>query len=179
MENSPVKKEQPELAQRARDAQKGDEGAAAALIEALQDRVYRFCFYLTGNSEAAQDHCQETLLKVLEKIKTLKDPDQILSWTLRIAKNQFLDQRKSMAHKTSVPLTLLAEPTSPVAPSREQGLQIQQAIACLEPEERIVILLVDLEGYSYEEAAEIINVSEDALRSRLHRARKAFIEKYK
>jgi RNA polymerase sigma-70 factor (ECF subfamily) len=59
-----------------------------------------------------------------------------------------------------------------------QAAEIAEVLGKLEPEARIAILLVDMEGHSYTEAAEIIGISESALRSRLHRARQAFIGEY-
>jgi RNA polymerase sigma-70 factor (ECF subfamily) len=58
-------------------------------------------------------------------------------------------------------------------------MQIQEILQKIDPMYRVALILVDAESYSYGEAAEIIGISEDALRSRLHKARKYFLQKLK
>ena len=83
--------------------QAGDDAAMILLIEAVQDRLYRFCCYLTQNSQLAQDLSQDALIKVLEKINTLKNPLVFQSWLFRIVKNMYLDNKKSHQNKNVSP----------------------------------------------------------------------------
>jgi RNA polymerase sigma-70 factor, ECF subfamily len=159
-------------------AQKGDESALSYLIESTQKDLFRFTYYLTGNTQLAHDLCQDTYIKVLEKIRSLKEPDRFKSWLYRMTKNLYLDHIKSSKNKGHVSLDG-AIPEMVTGEDKQKVMEIRQALSHLETEERIPLLLVDLEGYSYEEAAQMIGISEDALRSRLHRARTTFSTKYK
>ncbi len=159
------------------DAQKGQESALSYLIENTQTELFRFTFYLTGNNQLAHDLCQDTYIKVLEKIRDLKEPERFKSWLFKMAKNLYLDNIKSSKNKGHTSLeSALPDLTS--NEDKQKVLEIRQALSHLETDERIPLLLVDLEGHSYEEAAQIIGISEDALRSRLHRARQTFVEKF-
>lgn len=164
-------------------AQKGDEQGFALLIDATQDSLFRFCFYLSGNRQLAEDLCQECFVRALEQIKSLKDPASFKGWLLRMAKNLFLDHVRSPRNRPSDPVETLDEGAEQAQrtesmPVAELSLQVRQALESLAPEERLSILLVDLEGQSYAEAAEVIGITEEALRSRLHRARKAFVKNF-
>jgi RNA polymerase sigma-70 factor, ECF subfamily len=159
-------------------AQRGDESAISDLIEMSQKDLFRFVFYLTGNNQLAHDMCQDTFIKVLENLPRLKEPERFKSWLFQMAKNLYLDHTKSSKNKGHVSIeSALPDMTS--AEDKQKVLEIRQALSHIETDERLPLLLVDLEGYSYTEAAKIIGVSEDALRSRLHRARQTFAEKYK
>jgi RNA polymerase sigma-70 factor (ECF subfamily) len=160
-------------------AQAGDEAGFTRLIEMTQHRLYRFCLYLCHNGPMAQDLCQEAYVRALEHITTLKEPSQFYSWLLKTAKNLFLDHAKSPRNKNSVALDDVNEAAlGSRGEDRASVLAVRQALGAIRPEERMVILLVDMEGHSYKEAAEVIGITENALRSRLHRAREAFLKVY-
>jgi RNA polymerase sigma-70 factor (ECF subfamily) len=168
----------PDLVKYVLRAQKGDERAISILVEQSQDRLMRFCMYLLGNEELAKDLCQETFIRAMEYLPSLKDPAAYTSWLLKMAKNLFLNQVKSQKSSESVPLeevpdlSLLAE-----LPDQDVVLHIQNALAQLAPEERLLILLVDMEEHTYLEAAEIIGISESDVRNQLHRIRRIFAKK--
>lgn len=163
----------------ARSARGGDETALSELIDLVQPRLFRFCFYLTASRELAEDICQDSLIKVLTKIRSLKKPEQFLSWIFRSAKNRFLDHIKS--HKVSKTETIEnkgdfhKESDSAMA---ETLSSLSEALSALSDEDRYLILLVDQQGYSYKEAADIIGVSESAVTSRIYRIRQDFLKKY-
>ena len=162
-------------------AQKGDTAALTRLIRTSQDRLFRFCVYLAGDPNLAQDLCQDTYVRVFEKIGKLKEPDRFTSWLLKTAKNIYLDHVKSPKNGGSS-LTLEDVADHPVLqdPSdRDLFIQIQEAMKGLKPDDRTILLLVDLEQYSYSEAAEIVGISESNLRFKLHHIRKHFSERFK
>ncbi|MEQ1877155.1 MAG: RNA polymerase sigma factor [Bdellovibrionia bacterium] len=159
------------------EAKAGSEEALSYLIEATQKDLFRFSYYLSGNNQLAHDICQDTFIKVLENIRAVKEPERFRSWLFKMAKNLYLDHIKSSKNKGHVGMESL--PDLATNEDKQKTAEIRQALSHLEAEERIPLLLVDLEGYSYEEAAQIVGISEDALRSRLHRARQTFSEKYK
>jgi RNA polymerase sigma-70 factor, ECF subfamily len=175
----PIKAEDTDsLTQTVLAAQGGDESALAELIEQTQKELFRFAYYLTGNNQLAHDLCQDTFIKVLENISSLKEPHRFKSWLFRMAKNLYLDHIKSSKNKGHVAIDS-ALPDLQSNEDKQRVLEIRQALSHLETDERIPLLLVDMEGHSYDEAAQIMGITEDALRSRLHRARQAFSQRYK
>lgn len=159
--------------------QGGDEAALSELIDLTQTRLYRFCLFLTHNPQLAQDLCQDTFVKTLEKIHTVREPQQFVFWLLKTAKRLFLDYLKTkknhFASNEEINDSVLPV-TDPA--DRELAMEVQRALNTLKPDDKLLILLVDLEGYSYAEAAHIMGVSEAAVRSRIYRAREAFSNTY-
>ena len=109
-----------------------------------------------------------------------------MSWLFKSAKNLHLDFLKSPQNSNlakAIPLEEVIEDTCPLVggsqADQNEVLQIQQALKELAPEDRVILLLVDLEEYTYAEAAEIAGISESNLRFKLHHIRKAFAEKYR
>jgi len=121
------------------------------------------------------------LLRATLSLDGLKEPARFLSWTFTIARRLFLNHCTREVNEEEVSLdqerrTVEALPAQDGA--SDEILFVRQALQALEPEDRVLLLLVDLEAYSYKEAAEIIGISEAAARSRLHRVRKKFVEKF-
>jgi RNA polymerase sigma-70 factor, ECF subfamily len=173
--NKPV--EQSELQALVTRAQKGDQEALAQIIQVTQNQLFRFSYYLTGNRQLAQDLCQDTYVRVLDNVKSLKKTDQLQSWMFRTLKNLYLDFIKSSKNKGHV--VLEEELPLPSKDDLETVVQMRQMLSQLEPDDRLVLLLLDLEQTPYEEAAAIIGISESALKSRAYRIRQEFIQKYK
>lgn len=163
------------------EAKKGNRQALKILIESHQNEVFRFLTFLSGNQDLAGDLTQETFIRALEGINGLKDNTKFKSWLKITAKNLFLDHLKSANVKYNQSMeSLNAEEglLSGLEMHPDLDLAIRQTLAQMTDEARLVLLLIDLEGHSYQEAAEIINITENALRSRLHRARQDFQDIY-
>jgi RNA polymerase sigma factor (sigma-70 family) len=164
-------------------AQRGDASALSQLVEAAQPRLYRFCFYLCGNAPRAEDLCQEAFVKALNNLKKVKEPARFISWLFKATKNHFLDDVKAARNRESESIDGSDEEGgSPmphadalkIEPEQEGLTAVHEALSKLDKDDRMILLLIDMEERSYQEAAEIIGISEAAVRSRLHRARKAF-----
>ncbi len=158
-------------------ALKGNEGAQAALIDITQPSLFRFCVYLTGNKQLAEDICQDTYIKAFENLKNIDKAESFQSWLMKTAKNQFLDFKKSPKNKIKSDIDEMADELGG-ANNQDQILYIRQCLNGLDEDEKSVLLLVDLEGLSYEEAAQVLDIKVDNLKSKLHRARNAFIKVY-
>lgn len=159
-------------------AQAGDRSAQSELIRESQDDLYRFCFYLCGDPVLAQDLTQETFVRVLEKLSRLEDPGSFKSFLLRAAKNLFLDHIKSHKNAPTVDLNEISDKLSLEGDDPGLVLQVREALLALNPDERIILLLVDLEKHSYAEAAKILGLSEDVVTTRVFRARQSFQKKF-
>lgn len=169
----------PDLEERIRGAQRGDEIAFSWLIAQTKNRLTKFLYFLSGNSELTQDLVQETYIYALENLKKLKEPVAFMRWLFLIARNRFLDHKKSprnKPHENVQDLDRLGRFST--LSDQELWIQIRESLALLKEEEREALLLVDMEGYSYQEAAQMIGISEAALTSRLQRGRLVFYQNF-
>lgn len=155
---------------------KGDPQAQGQLIQLTQDRLFKFCLLLTHNREVAEDLSQETLIKAFKNLKNLKSPEALMGWMYQIAKNLFLDLKRSSAN-LEVPTEEMPSAESE-DPDMSVILSVQKVLSQFETDERFLLLLIELEGYSYKEAGEMAGLSEDAVRSKLHRLRSQFVSQF-
>lgn len=147
-------------------------------------RVYRLAYRLTGNRQDAEDLAQETFVRVFRSLDTFV-PGTIGGWLHRITTNLFLDQARRKSRIRFDGLAEDAEAKIPgTAPGPERSFEynnldvdIQAALEALSPEFRAAVVLCDLEGLSYEEVAEALNVKLGTVRSRIHRGRGMLREK--
>jgi RNA polymerase sigma-70 factor (ECF subfamily) len=173
-----------------RAAQRGDVAAFNVLVLAYQRQVFNVCYRTLGNSDDAADATQDALLSAFRGLKTFNGPGAGLrAWLLRIAINTCYDhlrrrqrrpadsldamQGADLDHETSV-ADHLADP-SPGPDERSMGAEtarnIQDAIDHLPPEQRLTVILCDVQGLSYDEAAQVMSVELGTIKSRLSRAR--------
>ena len=155
------------------------------------DALYNFAYNLTRNETDAGDLVQETYLKAYKFIESYRENTNAKAWLFRILKNTFInDYRKRKNRPTQVDyeesVLFHQENDSPFSGSLDLqedmfsamlGDEVTLAMESLKVDFRIVILLSDIEGFSYEEIAEIINVPIGTVRSRLFRARNMLKEK--
>lgn len=161
------------------ESQKGSREALSTLIDLTQSSLFRFCLYLTGNQQTAEDLCQDIFVKVLTKIKTIKEPRSFTAWLFKTAKNLYLDSVRNLKISKTDSIEDIKEAkikTDPQDP--EIIIKIRRGLSFLDPEERLILLLIDYQGYSYKEVSEITGLSEGAITSRIHRIRKAFLGKF-
>lgn len=153
----------------------GDKKAVRELVEATQARIYKFCLVLCGDPVRAEDLAQEAYLKALGSLSKLKEPGAFIDWLFRITRNLYIDDVRKRREETLSPEE--SEPGA-AAPEFAQILAVHKVLSQFEAEDRLLLVLVDMEDYSYRSAAETLGITEDAVRSRLFRLRKEFIEKY-
>lgn len=163
----------------------GDRAEFARLVELYGDSLYRLAFRLLGNQQDAEDVLQETFIKVFRHIGSFDGRSSLSTWLYRIATNEAL-----MALRRRKPLVSVDEPVED-----EEGLQaplqivdwccvperelmssealahLDSAIAALPDSLRVVFILRDIQGLSTRETAEILDLSETAVKTRLSRAR--------
>ncbi|MFH1559989.1 MAG: sigma-70 family RNA polymerase sigma factor [Chloroflexota bacterium] len=162
-------------------AQQGDPDAFTQLAQRYERHIYNVSFRMLGDSQLAEDVTQETLLKAYRGMARFRG-ENLRAWLLRIASNTCNDFLRSRRGRQNLSLDLLTEESGDTwassDPSPEQealrgelGTEIQRGLLTLPREQRMVLILVDVEGMSYEEAAEASGISPGTLRSRLSRAR--------
>jgi RNA polymerase sigma-70 factor, ECF subfamily len=166
---------------------RGDAGAAEALVEAYGARVYRLAVRITGNHADAEEVMQDSLWSVLRKIDTFRGASAFGSWLYRIAANAAYQKvRGRRRHEMSIEEVLpafhedgsYAEPIddwSPLVDDPCQRIEIRQALeealAALSTDDRVAVLLHDVEGFKITEVAAMLGMSPVNVKSHLHRAR--------
>jgi RNA polymerase sigma-70 factor (ECF subfamily) len=141
-------------------------------------RVYRLAYRLTGNPYDAEDLTQEVFVRVFRSLSSYT-PGTFEGWLHRITTNLFLDQAR---RKAKIRFDSLAEDAETRIPSRTvspdvqvmDGLfddDVESALAELPPDFRAAVVLCDIEGLSYEEIADVLDLKLGTVRSRIHRGR--------
>jgi RNA polymerase sigma factor (sigma-70 family) len=159
-------------------------------LEAFQNRVlpaknklFRFALKFLGNEEEAKDIVQEVFIRVWNGRHQMNEVQNWEAWCMRITKNLSLDRIRSMSRKQTQPIEEIyhvrQESLSPHESTeiQESMNQIDRFIAGLPEKQRQVIHLRDVEGYSYNEICEILELDMNQVKVNLFRARNAVREK--
>lgn len=164
------------LAETVKKIKRGDEAAMGSFYELTHRAIYRFSFFLSKDENSAHDLCHDTFVKAFLSMMEVKDEGAVLGWLFRIAKNNFLDKKKKNIEESISEEAL--EESQPKTPDYEKWLSVKRILKDFEVEDRMILLMVDLEGLSYKEAGTAMGLSEDAIRMKLHRIRQDFIKKF-
>ena len=167
-------------------ARGGDAAALEALLVRYQPHLYRFGLRMCGSAEDASDVAQESLISMARSLRDFRGDSSVSTWLYTIARRFCLKKRRrskfapARVESLDAPGTDAAERLVDRAPSPEQtatnrelAAVLTQAIDALDPSQREVLLLRDVEGLSAPEVATVLGISVDAVKSRLHRARVA------
>ncbi|HOK47280.1 MAG TPA: sigma-70 family RNA polymerase sigma factor [Bryobacteraceae bacterium] len=178
--------------QLARDLIEGKPEAFDRFVEVFRSKVFQYALMMCGHREDAEEVAQDTLFKVFENFDQLRDPERVRPWVFRIARNAcYMKRRKSVFAPTQELSLEDFLPHSEGDGSRkleiadwsalpdDQVLRaelrdvIHQAIQELPEMYRAAIMLRDVEELTTEETAQVLDVSQEVVKTRLHRARLA------
>ncbi len=167
-------------------AKTGDSAALAQLVEEHKDTVYGVALRMCGNPHDAEETLQETFLSAIQALPRFEGRSKLSTWLYRIASNECLMRRRRAA-RTPLEMSVDTEDDPAEALPKyfidwtyqpddlllDAELQevMEEAIQALSPALRIVFVWRDLEGLSTAETAEVLSISESAVKVRLHRAR--------
>lgn len=151
----------------------GDNSALGGLYELYGERIFRYAYRMLGNRSDAEDATAETFVRVLRRSQELRADGAFRTWLFRITRNLCIDRMRQ--HK----LVDLPPDVSYASPEEKSALKItvHQALNDLPLEYREPLTLCDLEDISAKEAAQILNITVPALKSRLYRGRRALRDK--
>ncbi|MFB0626903.1 RNA polymerase sigma factor [Streptomyces sp. AB3(2024)] len=152
------------------DAQRGDVDSITALVAGSHPNVRRFARSLCATPEDAEDAAQEALIILYRKIGTLRASGALASWMFRIVRNECLRRARTMRSDAPLPDAAVSSAEDVVLQRIEAG-RVAAAVAALPAEQRRVLIMRDIQGYSGRMAAEALGLSTAAMKSRLHRAR--------
>jgi len=161
----------------------GEEAAWEELVRVHTRRVYAICFRFTGSDHKAQDLTQEVFLRVFRSLKNFRAGEGSFSvWLGRLARNLLIDDyRKNKLDRASDSLedrlptientTATSARADGMLAGREASEMLQAALQKLSPELRETVILRDLEELEYREIAQVLEIPEGTVKSRLNRGR--------
>ena len=161
----------------------GDRGAYRRLIERYRNAVYGLVISFVGDLDLSEDLAQEAFIRAYYRLHTLEDEGRFGAWLRAIAANLCLDRQRRAQRERRVDwervedTTLEAAPTPALSPERavqngELRGELQSAISRLPERQRAALVLFEVEGLKITEVAELMQCSEGAVKSTLHRARR-------
>ena len=163
------------LAHRLRD---GESGLFDQFATSIGSRLLQYGLMICRRRDDAEDIVQDTLIEAYQRFPELRAPEKVHAWFFRIARNACLMRRRKHWHgKGAVPLDdsmeLMDRCSLPEAElvRREGAAALQQAVESLPEDQRMLILLRYFEGLSTEEAAEVLDMTPDAVKTKLYRIR--------
>lgn len=152
-------------------ARRGDAAAFVLLLRAADESHRRLAYRLLGDRHLMDDVLQEAYLRAFHALPRFRGGAAFGTWLYRIVYNACVDELRRGRARREVALDELSAAISEDGVAAQ--LDLEAALAALPPELRSVVLLVDAEGLSYHEAAEVLGVAPGTIGSRLNRARAA------
>ncbi|HVO98427.1 MAG TPA: RNA polymerase sigma factor [Bryobacteraceae bacterium] len=161
----------------------GEEAAWEDLVKIHTRRVYAICYRFVGSDQEAQDLTQEIFLRVFRSLKSFRAGEGSFTvWLARLSRNLLIDHyrrtkldRATDSIEEQLPMleekTAMSARTDGLVAGREASEMLQAALQKLSPELRETVILRDLEELEYREVAQVLNVPEGTVKSRLNRGR--------
>lgn len=168
----------------------GDNEAFGELVKKYERLIYNTAYQITSNAEDAFDISQETFIKAYRSLGSFRGDSKFSTWIYRICQNSAKDFLRSGVRHNAVSITSFEDdykqevqfdiPDDNTVSQPEMSLErnenrkaVRDAIAHLSEDHKNVIVLRDIEGYSYDEISEILNLEIGTVKSRINRARLA------
>jgi RNA polymerase sigma-70 factor, ECF subfamily len=157
----------------------GDPAAFEEIVRRHRDRLWAVAMRTTGDPEEASDALQDALISAYRRADQFRGDSAVTTWLHRIVVNASLDRLRRRAVRSAQPLpddndalpgAVVADPVDHMD-RREIQLVVTQALAELPEDQRAAVLLVDVEGWSVEEAARMLDCPEGTVKSRCFRGR--------
>jgi len=171
-----------------REAQKGNHRAFEELVRRYSERAYRAAFRVVRDAQIAEDVLQEALLKAYRSLRSFESRSSFYTWLYRITVNLALDRQRRDKRGPMLewndeiardvePRGVVNAPANPEVASQRVQIRalVAEGIQELPDGQREVLLLREVEGLSYEEIAQSMEISKGTVMSRLHYARKKMI----
>ncbi|WP_347489348.1 sigma-70 family RNA polymerase sigma factor [Desulfoscipio sp. XC116] len=165
-------------------SKQGHNEAFEQLIKIYQNKVYALCYQLTNNQSDAQDLAQEAFVKAYRSLSGFRSEADFGTWIHRITVNLWINTKRRQRPEVSLDATLTTDkgemtfdvPSDEETPEetlerKEFNSLVKMALNDLSEEHRTVLLLREMQGYNYDEIAQITNCSLGTVKSRINRAR--------
>lgn len=177
-----------------KEAKSGSVEAFEELIKQCQKKVFNIAYKMTGNYDDANELAQEAFIRAYKSINKFKGDSLFSTWIYRITTNVCLDELRKRKNQKVISLDEdikyndeeVKQQIKDESPGPEKILEkkeinglIRECIESLPPDYKTVIILRDIEGFSYEEISKIVNCPEGTVKSRINRARKTLRDIFK
>ncbi|MEZ6094228.1 MAG: RNA polymerase sigma factor [Pirellulaceae bacterium] len=139
-------------------------------VEQFSDSTYRVAYRLTSDHELARELVQETFMAAWKNLDQLQNQEAMKGWLFSILRNQYSKQVGREKRNQHARIDNESETASRPTTTKTQH-EVQEAIARLDDDQRLPLLLVSMEGWTVDEASELLAVPRGTILSRLHRAR--------
>ena len=177
----------------------GDEAALAELLDGYRDRLFGVCVRMVNDHDVAADMTQEAMVKIIHGLPRFSGRSKLSTWMIRVTMNVCLTWRRKQRLRRHASLdsirvggsdaaggggdslaSMLPDEREPGAEGRVEQIEIRQrlrqAMEQIEPQQRAILILRDVQGFDYREIASILAIPEGTVKSRLFRARVALRE---
>ena len=158
-----------------RDARAGDRHSFGLLVRHCQGDVWRLVFHLVRNETLADDVTQDAFVRAFRFLPGYRAEAKFSTWLYSIARNCAMDELRRAARRRKV-VERLGTPDETTVTDPGVVLEVREAIAALPDDLREPLILIDLLGNSYKDAATILSSAEGTVKSRVHRARMALAD---
>ena len=152
------------------DARAGDRHAFGTLVRQCQGDVWRLVFHLVRDETLADDVTQDAFVRAYRFLPGYRADAKFSTWLYSIARNCAMDELRRASRRRKVVEKLGAE-TPSIETDHSAVMEVREAIAALPDDLREPVILIDLLGTSYRDAAAILDTAEGTVKSRVHRAR--------
>ena len=159
----------------------GNTDAFNDFVERYQAPIQRYLYRLTGDSELAKDLTQDTFMHAYKKIMKENSPLTLKTWIYRIATNCARKSRRRARLLSFIPLDGRERDNSVIGTQADRTdirLAIGEALCRVSPDQRICMVLHFIEGFKYQEIADILSISDEAVRKRVARGSREFKKVY-
>ena len=169
-------------------AKSGDIAAFEQLVESYQKKIFNIALRMLGNYDDAGDLTQEVLIRIYRSIRSFKEQSSFSTWIYRITTNVCLDEIRKRKNRKVVSLDEeiklddgdMKRQIESGGPTPEESAEtedlkkiVNDAIEKLNEEHRVVIVLRDIQGLTYEEISDVLKLPEGTVKTRINRARQA------
>lgn len=155
-------------------AQKGDARAFEALYHRTSGRVYALCLRMCADRDEATERVQDAFVRVWERLGSFRGDSLFTTWLYRLTVNVVLEARRSRGRRDAREVTegeMERYTHAAVAAMPGTRVDLERAVASLPDKARRVLVLRDVQGYTYEEIAQMTGVTLGTVKAQIHRAR--------
>lgn len=169
----------------------GEPEAFDELVRRYETKIYTLAYRFTGNHADAGDLAQETFIRVYQSLSSFRGDSSFATWLYRVASNVCRDELRRQQRRKKVSLDeMLQQPSGPALYSAEESPQealekaeirelVQGCLDELSEEHRLILVMREIQGLSYEEMADTLDCNLGTVKSRLSRARQALKQRMK
>lgn len=155
-------------------AQRGDKESFAQVYDFIAPDLYRVALYTLGNTHDAEDVVSETFVEAYKGIKNLREPEKLKAWMMRIlsirCKRKIGEYVQGRQEKNIEDYTFSLSEPGDISLDSVHRMDLQQALEELSEEERLIINLATIQGYTVREVAEMLDSPQGTVSSKLYRA---------